>query len=85
MFPIISSAGLDPIWFGVVMILTIEMGLLTPPFGMVPFAMSAVVGDQAKPEDIFVGAMPFLIMMLVCLALLIAFPGLSTWLPNLLL
>lgn len=85
MFPIVSSAGMDPVWFGIVMILTIEMGLLTPPFGMVPFAMSAVVGDQAKSEDIFVGAMPFLIMMLICLVLLIAFPGLSTWLPNLLL
>jgi tripartite ATP-independent transporter DctM subunit len=85
MFPIISSAGMDPIWFGIVMIVTIEMGLITPPFGMIPFAMSAVVGDQAKAEDIFVGAFPFLIMMLVFLVLLIAFPGLSTWLPNLLL
>lgn len=85
MFPIVSSAGLDPVWFGIVMILTIEMGLLTPPFGMVPFAMNAVVGDQAKSEDVFIGAMPFLVMMLICLVLLIAFPGLSTWLPNLLL
>ncbi len=82
MFPSIQLLGVDPIYFGIVLIVAVEMGLLTPPFGMIPFAMSAVLGREVEVEDIFVGSLPFLAIMVVFLAILIAFPALSTWLPG---
>jgi len=83
MLPIIKNLGYDLIWFGVVSVIVIEMGLLTPPFGMVVFAMKSALGGEAKIEDIFQGSYPFLLMMALATALVIAFPKLSTWLPSL--
>ena len=82
MMPAITSLNYNLIWFGVVSVVAVETGLLTPPFGMVVYAMKATLGDQTTIEEIFAGSFPFLIMMLVVLAILIAFPGLSTWLPS---
>lgn len=84
MFPVVQQLGLDPVWFGIVMIVAVEIGMLTPPFGMVPFAMMGVLEQDAKLEDIFIGAFPFVIVMVLFVALLILFPALSTWLPGLL-
>lgn len=84
MYPSILLLGVDPIWFGIVLIVAVEIGLLTPPFGMVPFAMSAVLGKRADVDDIFIGSLPFLLIMAVFLVIIVAFPGLSTWLPGLL-
>ena len=83
MLPIIKTLGYDLIWFGVLSVIVIEMGLLTPPFGMVVFAMKSALGSEAKIEDIFQGSYPFLIMMMLATILIIAFPKLSTWLPSL--
>ncbi len=80
--PIVSAMGFDMIWFGIVCVVAVELGLLTPPFGMVVFAVKAALGDEAKVEDIFIGAFPFFIMMLITLALLVHIPILSTWLPG---
>ena len=74
---------MDPIWFGIVSIVAVEVGLITPPFGMVIFAMKAALGDEVNIEDIFIGSFPFIIMMLVTLAIIILFPPLSTYLPSL--
>lgn len=84
MVPAILVMGENPVWFGIVMIIAIEVGLLTPPFGMVAFSMSAVLGSRVRVEDIFVGSIPFIIAMLVTLALVIVFPPLTTWLPGML-
>ena len=84
MFPVIVKLGFDPIWFGMVAILAIEIGLLTPPFGMVVFAMKSSLQDAASVEEIFAGALPFMIKLMVALAIVIAVPALSTWLPSLL-
>lgn len=84
MFPSVLALDLDPIWFGIVFIIAVEVGLLTPPFGMVPFAMNATLGKRAKVEDIFAGSAPFVLLMLVLLVLLLLFPQLATWLPELL-
>ncbi|MGC5615370.1 TRAP transporter large permease [Georgenia sp. Z1491] len=84
MAPVVTSLGLDPIWFAIIVIVAVEVGLLTPPFGMSPFAMSAVLGDRATVGEIFAGAMPFVLAMLLTLGLLAAFPPLVTWLPSLL-
>ncbi len=83
MLPVVRTLGFDVIWFGVVSVVAIEMGLLTPPFGMVVFTMKAVLGDAVSLEEIFQGSMPFLVMMLLVLIILILFPVLSTWLPRL--
>ncbi|MBM4333568.1 MAG: TRAP transporter large permease [Deltaproteobacteria bacterium] len=83
MLPIVQKLGYDLIWFGIVSTVVIEMGLVTPPFGMVVFAMKAALGEEARIEEIFQGSYPFLFMLIVTIAILIFFPGLSTWLPSL--
>lgn len=82
MYPVIIKLGFDPIWFGMVSILAIEIGLLTPPFGMVVFAMKSSLGDKATVEEIFAGSMPFMFKLLVALVIVIAVPSISTWLPS---
>jgi C4-dicarboxylate transporter, DctM subunit len=83
MLPVVKGLGYDLIWFGVVSVIVIEMGLLTPPFGMVIFTMKAALGDEAKIEEIFQGTYPFLFMMALTTIVVILFPKLSTWLPSL--
>ncbi len=82
MLPVVKALHYDLIWFGVVATITIEMGLLTPPFGMVVFVMKSTIGEGVTVEEIFRGSFPFLLMMAACLALIVAFPILSTWLPS---
>jgi C4-dicarboxylate transporter DctM subunit len=84
MVPVVTSLGYDLIWFGMVAIVAVEIGLLTPPFGMVVFAMKAALPGSVRVEDIFSGVTPFFLPLLVVLGVLIAFPTLSTALPDLL-
>ncbi|MBK5204046.1 MAG: TRAP transporter large permease [Polaromonas sp.] len=84
MFPVIVKLGFDPIWFGMVSIVAIEIGLLTPPFGMVPFAMQSSLGRSASVEEIFAGSLPFVLLLMLALVFVIAFPSISTWLPSVL-
>ena len=81
-FPVIQLLGIDPLWFGIVMIVAVEVGLIIPPFGMVAFAMSGVLRSEATVEEVFRGAIPFIATMLIFIATLIAFPSLVTWLPE---
>ncbi len=83
MHPIALKLGYHPIWFTIVSIVAIEIGLLTPPFGMVVFAMKSSLGEKVKIEEIFQGSLPFLFLLGIALAIIIAFPILSTWLPSL--
>jgi len=83
MHPVAVKLGYHPIHFAIVAIVAIEIGLLTPPFGMVVFAMKSSLGDQVTIEEIFAGSTPFMIMLLVSLLIILAFPILSTWLPSL--
>jgi C4-dicarboxylate transporter, DctM subunit len=84
MVPVAISIGYDPIWFGIVAIIAIELGLLTPPFGMVIFAMKAALPGDVRLEDIYAGSAPFLLVLVAVLGLLIAVPQLSLFLPRLL-
>lgn len=84
MFPVIVKLGFDPIWFGMVSIVAIEIGLLTPPFGMVPFAMQSSLGKSANIEQIFAGSFPFTVLLGLALIFVIAIPSISTWLPSVL-
>jgi len=80
--PIVRAMGFDMIWFGIVVVVAVEIGLVTPPFGMVVFAVKAALGEEAKIEDIFIGAFPFMLMMLITLVILVYIPAISTWLPQ---
>ncbi|ALA17707.1 MULTISPECIES: TRAP transporter large permease [unclassified Chelatococcus] len=82
--PVAKAIGLDPIWFGVITVLAVEMGLLTPPFGLSVYTIKSAMGDaDLKVGEIFRGAMPFLAAMLFTLVLIILFPPLATWLARL--
>lgn len=81
--PIITSLKMDMIWFGVVTVVAVETGLITPPFGMSVYTIKSSLGGEVTLEQIFSGVLPFLLMMLLSIAILITFPILSTWLPSL--
>lgn len=82
MVPLVEGMGLDLIWFGVVVVKLLEIGLITPPVGLNVFVISSVVGSQVALEKIFAGILRFLAMDVIVLALLVAFPVLSLLLPN---
>lgn len=80
-FPVIVGLGYDPIWFGVIIVIVIEMGMITPPVGINVFVVKAISRDVPMGE-IFRGVLPFWLAMAVCLGVLIAFPQLSLYLPD---
>ena len=80
-FPIVTQIGFDPIWFGVVMVIVLEMGLITPPIGMNVYVVKGVATDVPMSE-IFAGVWPFLGAMVICVVLLIVFPQIALLLPN---
>ncbi|HCY16796.1 MAG: C4-dicarboxylate ABC transporter permease [Curvibacter sp. GWA2_64_110] len=82
--PIARSFGMDVVWFGVVTVVAVEIGLLTPPFGVSVYTVKSALNDsRITIRDIFAGSFPFVLMMAAVLLLLIAFPSLSTWLAYL--
>ncbi len=83
-FPIVTSLGFDPLAFGVLSVLTIMMGAISPPFGIVVFAIHGMVRETPL-FTIFRGCLPFLAAMFVCLIILVAFPQISLVLPNLMM
>jgi tripartite ATP-independent transporter DctM subunit len=81
--PVAEAAHFDPIWFGVLTVVAVETGLLTPPFGLSVYTIKSAMGDRdLAVGDIFRGAAPFVVSMLFALAVLIIFPALSTWLAR---
>lgn len=79
MLPVITAMGVDLVWFGIVTIIAVEIGLLTPPFGISVFVIKSALDDPSITlGDIFLGAAPFALMMLVVLGLVLAFPILAT-------
>lgn len=79
MLPVVQTMNIDLIWFGIVTVLAVEIGLLTPPFGISVFVIKSSLNDNTiSLGDIFAGAAPFALMMLVVLALVLAFPMLAT-------
>jgi TRAP-type C4-dicarboxylate transport system permease large subunit len=80
-FPVVSQLGFDPIWFGVIIVMTVELGLIHPPVGMNVFVIKSVVKDVSF-TTIFKGVLPFVATDIIRLIILIAFPLLATWLPQ---
>jgi C4-dicarboxylate transporter DctM subunit len=81
-FPLIVHLGVDPIWFGVLIVVVVEIGLISPPVGMNLFVLNTLL-PQVPTRVIFRGVLPFMTIDCVRLAILIAFPIISTWLPSL--
>ena len=82
--PVATAAGFDMIWFGVLTVVAVEIGLLTPPFGLSVYTIkSSLDDDRLKVGDIFRGATPFVIAMIAGLAIIVAFPSIATWLARL--
>jgi tripartite ATP-independent transporter DctM subunit len=81
-FPLIVSLGVDPIWFGVLIVVVVEIGLISPPVGMNLFVLNTLL-PQVRTKTIFYGVLPFIAADCIRLALLIAFPMLTLYLPSL--
>jgi tripartite ATP-independent transporter DctM subunit len=81
-YPIILSLGYDPIWFGVIIVLVTQMGVITPPVGINVYVVNGIAQDVAL-EKIFKGVLPFLIALIVGTGFLVAFPQIVVWLPRL--
>ncbi len=80
-FPLMMELGFDPIWFGIYLVVMVELGLITPPVGLVLFVLRGVSGDVPLREIVY-GALPFVFIMLGFVALIYAFPGIVAWLPS---
>lgn len=80
LYPVVLTIGLDPIWYGVMVVILIEMGLVTPPVGMDAFILSGVTGIPLS--TIFRGAIPFLVAAIICIIILAIFPQIALFLPS---
>ncbi len=80
-FPVVTELGFDPIWFGVIIVMTVELGLIHPPVGMNVFVIKSVIQDVSF-SSIFKGVLPFIATDILRLIILIAFPIIALWLPS---
>jgi tripartite ATP-independent transporter DctM subunit len=81
-YPLMSAAGFDLIWFGVVYTITMEIAVLTPPVGLNLYVIQAISRDQVSIGDVIIGCLPFIGMMVLLIAVLIAMPDVALWLPG---
>jgi len=81
-FPLVVSLGFDPIWFGILVVTVVEIGLISPPVGMNLFVLKTLL-PQVPTGTVFRGVLPFMLADVIRLAILISFPIISLWLPNL--
>ena len=81
--PLVQQLGVDPVWFGVLFLICMQLGLLTPPFGLFLFTMKGVAPPDVTMNDVFRAALPYVGFGLLVLAAVFLFPPLATWLPKL--
>jgi TRAP-type mannitol/chloroaromatic compound transport system permease large subunit len=81
--PIIQALGFDPLWYGILFILNMQMAYLTPPFGFVLFYMKGVVPPHISMGDIYRSVWPFVLLQALGLILVMLFPKIALWLPSL--
>ncbi len=82
--PIVSALGFDPIWFGILFVINMEIGYMTPPFGFNLFYLKGIVPPGITMKDIYTSVIPFVLIEILALGLLMIFPEIVTYLPNLL-
>ena len=80
--PLVHVAHIDPILFGLLSLINMEIGMLSPPFGFLLFTMKGVAPPGTTMGDVFRAAMPFLMLNLVAMSIIVAFPSIATWLPS---
>ena len=76
------TLGWNPIWFAVLVVLSTEIGLLTPPLGIDVYAVKATAGDVVTLEEVFRGCIPFFFISMLCLVIMAAVPQITTFLPE---
>ena len=81
-YPIVTALGVDPIWYGIFIVLMCELGLITPPVGMNLFVVHGIRPDKGGIQDAIWGALPYAVIMILFTLFLMAFPALATWLPQ---
>ena len=82
--PVVTAYGFDPIWFGILFIINMEIGYMTPPFGFNLFYLKGIVPPEVSMADIYRSVIPYAAVMILAMAIIMVFPGIATWLPNLL-
>jgi tripartite ATP-independent transporter DctM subunit len=83
LMPVILSLGVDKLWFGILVLITLEVAAISPPFGLALFVMKGVAPAEITMGDIYKSVVPFIVCNLVVLSLMIAFPAIALWLPSL--
>ena len=81
-FPLAKTLGFDLTWFGILMLLALEVGYTTPPFGLLLFVMKGVAPPDTTMKDIYLAAMPFIACVLLLIGVILVFPPIATWLPK---
>ena len=81
--PVITNLGYDPVWFGILFCLNMQVSYLSPPVGPAAFYLKSVAPPEISLQDIFAGLWPFIILQLIGLAIVLAFPRVALWLPAL--
>ncbi|MBE1556706.1 TRAP transporter large permease [Sporosarcina limicola] len=82
--PLIADAGFDPLWWGIIFMVVLQLAYLTPPFGFAIFYLKSAVGNKIPIEKIYKATIPFIILQLIAAIVFIVFPDLALWLPGLL-
>jgi TRAP-type C4-dicarboxylate transport system permease large subunit len=80
--PIVEALQFDPIWFGLLILINLEVATISPPYGLALFVMKGVVPD-ATMMDIWKASLPFMLLGVIAMALIVMFPAIATWLPGL--
>ena len=83
--PVVYQIGVDPLWFGLLFIINMTIGYITPPFGMNLFYTKGIVPPDVAMTDIFRSVLPYVVLMIIVLVLCIVFPPLLLWLPNMMI
>lgn len=81
LFPIITKLGFDPVWFGIIVTINVEIGMITPPVGLNLFILKGTIPNVTM-RDIVLGSLPFVFLLIIGLAIVMIFPSLATWLPG---
>jgi len=84
-FPIVKDLGFDPVWFGILFVINMQMGYVTPPFGYQLFYLKSVAPAGITTGDIYKSVFPFIAILIVGMALIMIFPQIALWLPNLMM
>jgi C4-dicarboxylate transporter DctM subunit len=82
-FPVLSKMGYDPVWLGIIVTIAVEIGMITPPVGLNLFVLKGIVPKEVTMTDIMAGSAPFILVMLVGLLVIVLFPQIALWLPQL--